>query len=77
MTDYRTFTVDDVDRYEQDIEETVEGWFLDEPLSRDDFIDRLEQVTVRDGVVFASSWDDVAIKRVLSIARRVKRELNA
>ena len=60
------------------IEEVVEGWFLDEPLRGEEFLDRLEGYTYpQQGIVFPSQMDDPVILAVLKQARKVKRELNA
>jgi len=59
---------------EELIAEVVESWFVDEPLKREDFADRLENA-LPNGLCLPDKFDDPVMLRVLKMARKVKREM--
>jgi hypothetical protein len=68
----------DADRYAAEIESIVEGWYSDGPIDWGGLYDRLDSEsylgprTTPDDQIEGPFW-----KRVRSIARRAKRELDA
>jgi|APGre2960657423_1045063.scaffolds.fasta_scaffold365657_2 hypothetical protein len=76
MTEYRAMTLEDITQdVEELIAEVVESWFVDEPLNREDFADRLENV-LPDKMCLPNQFDDPVMLRVLKLARKVKREMD-
>lgn len=76
MSAYRTMTFEDITQdVEELIAEVVESWFVDEPINREDFADRLENV-LPDGLCLPDQFDDPVMVRVLKFARKVKREMD-
>ena len=72
---YRLVTLDDVERITDIIISEVEDWFLDEPLSTIDFLDRLETTLMAtDHLHLGGSTDTPAIKAIMKIARKAKRD---
>ena len=75
MSAYRTMTLEDITQdVEELIAEIVESWFVDEPLNREDFADRLENV-LPNMMCLPSQFDDPVMMQVLKLARKVKREM--
>lgn len=52
----------------------VEGYYLDEPINRFDFIDRLESWA---GIDLGSKIDSPAIEFIIRKARRYRKEVNS
>jgi len=76
MSAYRTMTFEDITQdVEELIAEVVESWFVDEPLNREDFADRLENV-LPEGLCLPNQFDDPVMVLVLKFARKVKREMD-
>ena len=73
--EYRTMTEADLTpQVHLILEDVVESWFANEPLSREDFADRFE-ARLPDGLCLPDKWDDPVMVLVLKVARKVKREL--
>lgn len=75
MNEYRPITMGEAENLTDEIETIVEGWFSDEPLNREEFIDRLESFTMTRGLYFDGGWDSPIIKKVLATARKIKKEI--
>lgn len=75
--DWHLLTVEEVPLVEDLVQGIVEGWFLDEPLDSEDFTNRLEGTALPGSRVLLElpgDWDDPALKAVLKMARRIRRE---
>lgn len=82
-TRFRVLTLDDIDEGVVDIIETVvDGWFMDDPMPRDELLDRVEDMLGDDGGAPRREWcldirdiyDDPVAKRIVAVARKYKRE---
>lgn len=74
---YRLISPDEVADLAETIADEVEGWFLDQPLRTDDFLDRLERTLMTShGVHLGGDLEAPAIKAIMKIARQAKRELS-
>lgn len=74
-TELRMAEMSDMEWITEDIETVVEGWFADQRISTHDFLDRLETFTMRRDVFLGSDTTAPIVKHILSIARKVKKEL--
>lgn len=75
--DWHLLTADEVPLVEDLVQSIVEGWFLDDPLDAEDFTNRLEGTALGDSRVLLElpgDWDDPALKALLKMARRIRRE---
>lgn len=66
-------TREQADAISAEIEDHAEGWVTDARVDWDDYLDRVERDLRLD---LGEDLDSPAIKRVLAIARRVRREAN-
>lgn len=72
---YQTLTIDMIDeRIEQAIRDIVDGYFGDRRVDRLELADRLEEWTMQIGIVLPTQIDCPAMERIVSIARRHKRD---
>lgn len=74
-------TADDITpEIKQDIAACVEGWFLDEPMPAEDFLDKLCDHfggSGRDDRSYdLDHYDNEAARAIMRIARRIRREAN-